>query len=78
MTLPEYYITSGQSVPSGREVIVPMDLSQEFQEQPTVEQLRTRATALLTGSDAWIPQQTITIDFVALWQTAVISERPAT
>lgn len=69
VTLPEYYITSGQSVPSGREVIVPMDLSQEFQEQPTVEQLRTRATALLTGSDAWIPQQTITIDFVALWQT---------
>lgn len=69
ITLPEYYITSGESVPSGREVIVPMDLSGEFESQPTVAQLRTRATAMLNDSDAWVPKQTITIDFVALWQT---------
>lgn len=72
--LPEKYITSGQSVPSGREVIVPMDLSGEFQEQPTVAQLRTRATALLNDSDAWVPHQNITIDFVALWQTEEYKE----
>lgn len=67
--LPEKYITSGQGVPSGRTVIVPMDLSQDFQEPPTVEELRTLATTRLANSDAWIPAQIITIDFVALWQT---------
>ena len=67
--LPEKYITSGQNVPSGRTVIVPMDLSQDFQEPPTVEELRTLATTRLANSDAWAPAQTITIDFVALWQT---------
>lgn len=72
--LPEKYITSGQSVASGREVIVPMDMSTEFQEQPTVEQLRTRATALLNESDAWVPHQSITIDFAALWQTEEYKE----
>lgn len=72
--LPEKYITSGHSVASGREVIVPMDLSGEFQEQPTVAQLRTRATALLNDSDAWVPHQNITIDFVALWQTEEYKE----
>lgn len=72
--LPEKYITSGHSVASGREVIVPMDMSTEFQEQPTVEQLRTRATALLNDSDAWVPRQNITIDFVALWQTEEYKE----
>lgn len=72
--LPEQYISSGESVASGREVIVPMDLSQDFQEKPTVAQLRARATELLTNSDAWVPSQTITVDFVALWQTEEYEE----
>lgn len=69
VTLPEWYITSGHSVPSGREVIVPMDLSGDFDEKPTVAQLRTAAQNRLASSDGWLPSQTITIDFVQLWQT---------
>lgn len=69
ITLPESIITSGQAVPSGREVAVPLDLSTYFEEKPTVEQLRTMATTMLNNSDAWIPTQTITVDFVAMWQT---------
>lgn len=72
--LPEQYISSGESVASGREVIVPMDLSQDFQEKPTVAQLRARATELLANSEAWAPSQTITVDFVALWQTEEYEE----
>lgn len=72
--LPEKYISSGHSVASGREVIVPMDMSAEFQEEPTVGQLRLRATELLNASDAWVPHQNITIDFVALWQTEEYKE----
>lgn len=69
VTLPESIITSGESVPSGREVAVPLDLSTYFEEKPTVAQLRTMATNMLADSDAWIPKQTITVDFVAMWQT---------
>lgn len=69
ITLPEWYITSGRSVPSGREVIVPMDLSGDFDEKPTVAQLRTAAQNRLASSDGWLPSQTITVDFVQLWQT---------
>lgn len=69
VTLPEWYITSGQTVPSGREVIVPMDLSSDFSEKPTVAELRTAAQSRLTSSDGWLPNQTVTINFVQLWQT---------
>lgn len=67
--LPELFITSGHSVPSGREVVVPMDLSDEFENAPTVTELRTRAQSRLSASDAWLPNQTVTVDFVQLWQT---------
>jgi phage minor structural protein len=69
VTLPENIITSGQAVPSGREVAVPLDMSTYFQNPPTEAELRDAATAMLSASDAWIPNQTITVDFVAMWQT---------
>ena len=69
VTLPEWYISSGQSSPGGREIIVPMDLSADFSTKPTANQLRTLATSRLSSSDAWVPAQTITVDFVQLWQT---------
>ena len=69
VTLPEWYISSGQSSPGGREIIVPMDLSGDFSEKPTVSQLRTLATSKLSSSDGWVASQTITVDFVQLWQT---------
>jgi len=67
--LTELFITSGHSVPSGREVVVPMDLSGDFSEPPTEGQLRALAISRLENSDAWLPNQTVTVDFVQLWQT---------
>lgn len=68
VTLPEWFLTSGHTVPSGREVIVPMDLSGEFSEKPSVSDLRTRAQSRLASSDGWLPNQAVTINFVQLWQ----------
>lgn len=48
---------------------VPMDMSSEFQEQPTVAQLREAATAKFLESYAWLPSQTVEVDFIQLWQT---------
>lgn len=67
--LPEVFVASGHTVPSGREVVVPMDLSGDFEEKPTVAQLRSKATSRLNTSNAWLPTQTIKVNFVQLWQT---------
>lgn len=69
VTLPEKYITANHTLPSGRTVTIPMDLSSDFESQPSVSDLRTLATSKLNDSDGWLPSQNITVDFVQLWQT---------
>lgn len=69
VTLTEKYISAGQPLPGGRLVLVPMDMSGDFGEPPTEEQLRSRATSRLNSSAAWLPSQNLTINFVQLWQT---------
>lgn len=50
-------------------IAVPLDMSGDFENAPTAAQLRSAAQTRLNNSDAWIPDENITIDFVALWQT---------
>lgn len=47
----------------------PLDLSAEFMTEPTVAQLRAKAQTVLANSRAWLPNENIRVDFVALWQT---------
>lgn len=49
---------------------VPLDLSDAFEDEPTVDQLRNVAQTRLNNSEAYLPKENITVDFVALWQTA--------
>lgn len=49
--------------------VVPLDLSQEFDEKPTVNELRERALQELQTMTAWRPSENITVNFVQLWQT---------
>ena len=46
-----------------------LDLSNEFQEQPSVADLRAAAQAYLTNNQPWQPSDNITVDFVQLWET---------
>lgn len=48
---------------------VPLDMSSDFQEQPTENELRTAAISKFNSSQAWLPDQNIDVDFVQLWQT---------
>lgn len=48
---------------------VPMDLSYDFLEKPTADQMRALATSRLEASNAWAPKESINVDFVQLWQT---------
>ena len=47
----------------------PVDFSPDFTGEPTAAQLRTRAYQYLSENTPWIPNENLTIDFAALWQT---------
>lgn len=46
-----------------------VDFSNEFEEQPTVAQLRARTNKFIEDNDIGIPKVTIDVSFVPLWQT---------
>ena len=48
---------------------LPLDMSNNWQEAPTVDELRAAAVAYLTNNEPWIPSDNIKINFVQLWQT---------
>ena len=50
-------------------VPVPVDFSGDFQEAPTVAQLRARAEAYLENNTPWLPTESITVSFVDLAHT---------
>lgn len=50
--------------------VVPLDMSQDFTEQPTESALREAATAYINRSGIDAPRVSIRVSFVALWQTA--------
>lgn len=47
----------------------PYDMSEYFEEAPTVAQLRNAARNRFENSGAWLPSENLTVDFVQLWQT---------
>lgn len=48
---------------------IPIDFSEDFGEQPTVEQLRERADNYIKSNKIGIPAVSITVSFIQLWQT---------
>ena len=62
-------ITSGQYTPSGREICVPLDLSDKFETQPTVAQVESMARSVLASKQPWLPAQNITVNFIRLQDT---------
>lgn len=49
--------------------ILPVDLSGEFDEQPTHDQLREAAAAYIEEHQIFVPVVSITVSFALLWQT---------
>ena len=56
---------------------VPLDMTEYFEEQPTVAQLRNAARTRFENSGAWLPSENLTVDFVQLWQTEEFKEYSA-
>lgn len=55
--------------------ILTLDLSSEFEEKPSVEQLRSRAQRYMTDNDIGVPKVSLTVSFVALAQTVEYRDR---
>lgn len=64
-------------VPYYDTIAQPMDLSDAFEEAPTVSALRNAARTRFENSEAWLPAENLTVDFVQLWQTEEFKEYSA-
>lgn len=69
VTLPEWAIYASGTTYDGRNTVLPLDLSDQFEEPPSVEDLRTLATSKLNEADTLLPIENIQVSFVQLWQT---------
>lgn len=67
--LPEKVLSSEQAANFPYPRTVPLDLSSEFEKAPTVAELRTKAQAYIKENNIGIPSVSVSVSFVALWQT---------
>lgn len=57
---------SGQAAYNGRELCVPLDLSDKFESQPTKAQVESAAQAYMSSNQVYLPSQNISINFMKL------------
>lgn len=67
VTLPEGYVFHDDG--SAYIIAVPFPMNEYFGTAPSVSAMRTKAQQLLDASDAWVPSEGFSVDFVQLWQT---------
>ena len=66
-TLPEGYVSYDDG--TAYIVAVPFPMNEYFETMPTAAEMRTKAQQLLNNSDAWVPSEEITVNFVQLWDS---------
>lgn len=69
VTLPEKVLSAESAANFPYPRTVPLDLSGEFEEKPTVEELRAKAQAYISKNSIGVPTISLDVSFVALWQT---------
>ena len=67
VTLPEGYVAYNDG--TAYIVAIPFSMNEYFGTAPSVSAMRTKAQQLLNNSNAWIPSEGFSVDFVQLWQT---------
>lgn len=69
VTLPEQVLWSANAANFPFARTVPMDFSSDFEDIPTVQQLRDKAQAYIDNNDIGVPEVNITLSFIPLWQS---------
>lgn len=67
VTLPEGYVSYDDG--TAYIVAIPFSMNEYFETAPTVAAMRLKAQQLLDSSDAWVPSEGFSVNFVQLWQT---------
>ena len=67
--LPEYIVYSQYASSYPYHLSQVLNLSSEYQDKPTVEQLRSAANAYINKEDIGVPKVSIEVSFVDLWKT---------
>ena len=67
VTLPEGYVSYDDG--TAYIVAIPFSMNEYFGTAPTVAAMRLKAQQLLDSSDAWVPSEGFSVNFVQLWQT---------
>ena len=74
VTLPEKVITVQNDYSYER--VMTLDMSQDFEESPTPDELRDAATKYIESTNLKAPKVSITVSFIPLWQTENYKENP--
>ena len=69
LTLPEKVVLSDHVSDYPYKIIKEVDFSSRWENEPTVEQLRTAAQNYVTNNEGWELRNNLTVSFVALWNT---------
>ena len=69
VTLPEKVLHSANAANFPYQRTIPLDLSSNFESQPTEAQLRSAANSYMTSNNIGVPAVSIDVSFIALWQT---------
>lgn len=63
-------VSSGQGIIGNGDKCVPLDLTDKFEEQPTVADLESLAASLMASNRTYLPSQNIKVDFIRLQDEA--------
>lgn len=74
VTLPEQVLWSSNASNFPFARTVPMDFSSDFEEQPTVAQLRAKAQEYIDSNGVGVPDVNIKLSFIPLWQSVEYRE----
>jgi len=69
VTLPEGVLHSNNASNFPYQRTIPLDMSGDFENPPTVERLRGAANSYMVANNVGIPHVSIDVSFIALWQT---------
>lgn len=63
-------VSSGQGIIGNSDKCVPLDLTDKFEEQPSVADLESMASSVMAANRPYLPSQSISVDFIRLQDEA--------
>ena len=69
VTLPEGFVKSDDVSDNEEPTVVPLDLSERYDSEPTIEQIRQAGKSYLSNNKPYSEKRNVRMNFAQLWQT---------